>query len=67
MILLAVRELKDTIDGTVAFVSASCTVAEAKEMLREVRGARDVFVTADGERTGAILGMATNTDLERSV
>ena len=65
--LLDVWELKDTIDGTVAFVSASSTEAEAKETLRDIRGARDVFITADGERDGPILGMATNTDLEKYV
>lgn len=63
--MLAVPELKKTFSETIVFVGRDATVEDARAALAEVPGARDVFITEDGERTSPILGMVTNTDLER--
>jgi CBS domain-containing protein len=57
---------EDSLGGSFAFCSPDTTVEQAREDLAAIEGARDVFVTASGNRSEPVLGMVANTDLERS-
>jgi hypothetical protein len=57
--------VKASFGNSIVFVPPTVTVEEAREALAAVSGARDVFITAGGERNEPIQGMVANTDLER--
>lgn len=63
--LLQNPSAKEAFSNSIVFVPPTVTVEEARDALAAVSGARDVFVTSGGKRNEPILGMVTNTDLER--
>ena len=63
--LLAVAELKALVEAY-AFVAQDDVLSDARAAMRAVEGANDVFVTASGQRSEAIIGWLTNTDMAGS-
>jgi len=62
--LLHAPMLHQMLQSTFVFVSPSDTLDDARKQLKTVEGARDVFVTDQGERGRPVLGMLANTDLD---
>lgn len=46
-------------------VSPTATLEEARRVFASSAGTKDVFVTGDGQRTSAVIGWLTNSDLAR--
>lgn len=49
--------------SALAFVTATGVLADARSAMAAVPGCNDVFVTASGKQTDAVIGWLTNTDL----
>ncbi len=60
---LASEGTRAVVEGTLAFVPETATVADAKQAMEEVDGCRDVFVTKDGTPSGEVLGWLTNVEI----
>lgn len=61
--ILGDDELRCMFEQTIVFVTPEATVAQAKQALKNLPGARDIFVTANGTKDEPVLGMLTVTDL----
>jgi hypothetical protein len=64
--LLAEPELKKMFETTFVVISAQCTVAEAKSVMKTRPGCMDVFVTENGRRDEPVIGWLTNVDIDRN-
>ena len=65
--VLSESDQKEVFNSTYVFLGEDSTVEDAREALAAIPGARDVFITRTGEPEMPILGMVTNTDLDRYV
>ncbi len=57
------HEIGPLIKEKVVFVKQSETLNDAKNALEKIKGAQDVIITDNGERTGEMLGWLSNIDL----
>lgn len=64
--LREVPELKSAVENFVT-VQLTATVADVRRALQQAPGSKDVFITVDGTREGAVVGWVTNSDLARIV
>jgi len=48
-------------------VPSTANLGDARQVMAKSMGAKDIFVTNDGQRSGVAVGWLTNSDLARAV
>lgn len=56
-------DIKELVEGAVAFIPKDSTILNAKEAMEEIKYCQDVFITENGSREEKILGWLTNNDI----
>lgn len=60
-------DMRDLVQGSLAFVSLTATVEDAKRIMEATKNCQDVFVTETGQKDEPVKGWLTNIEIAKSL